>query len=61
MPVFSLQSPVLHSENIVLASNGAGGDELRRWIQFIDEECGGWAKRPVSTADQAQYILEEMC
>ncbi|WP_255681328.1 hypothetical protein [Natrinema sp. SYSU A 869] len=45
----------------MLASNGAGGDELRRWIQFIDEECGGWAKRPVSTADQAQYILEEMC
>ncbi|WP_226479141.1 hypothetical protein [Natrinema amylolyticum] len=59
VPVFSLREPILHVEGIVLASNGAGGDDLRRWIQFVDEECGGWAERPVSAADEAQDILEE--
>ncbi|NUC71731.1 hypothetical protein HTZ84_05305 [Haloterrigena sp. SYSU A558-1] len=60
VPVFSLEGPILHTEGIVLASNGAGGDDVRRWIQFIDQECGGWAERPISAADQAQDVLEEV-
>ncbi|WP_137288816.1 hypothetical protein [Natronorubrum halophilum] len=59
VPVFSLRGPALHSEGILLASNGAGGDDVRRWIQFIDQECGGWADRPVSAADRMQDILQE--
>ncbi|QCC60775.1 hypothetical protein NP511_02195 [Natrinema thermotolerans] len=66
VPVFSLEGPILHSEGIVLASNGAGGDDLRRWIAFVDQEIGdeddesGWAERPVSAADEAQDVLEEV-
>lgn len=41
VPVFRLRGPVLHTEGIVLASNGAGGDDVRRWIEFIGTEvCG---------------------
>ncbi|WP_435552739.1 hypothetical protein [Natrinema sp. CGMCC1.2065] len=66
VPVFSLEGPILHSEGVVLASNGAGGDALRRWIAFVDQEIGdeddesGWAERPVSAADQARDVLEEV-
>lgn len=60
VPVFSLRGPILHPEGILLGSMGEGGDDLRRWIQFIDQECGGWADRPVSAADQAQDVLEEV-
>ncbi|WP_090615412.1 hypothetical protein [Natrinema salaciae] len=60
VPVFSLWGPILHAESIELGPMGAGGDDLRRWIQFIDQECGGWSDRPVSAADQAQNILEEV-
>ena len=58
VPVFSLRGPILHTEGILLGSMGEGGDDLRRWIAFIDQECGGWAERPVSAADQAQDVLE---
>ncbi|QCW03582.1 hypothetical protein [Natrinema pallidum] len=66
VPVFELGGPILHSEGIVLGSMGAGGDALRNWIAFIDQEIGdeddesGWAERPVSAADHAQDILEEI-
>ncbi|QLG47879.1 hypothetical protein [Natrinema halophilum] len=60
VPVFSLRGPILHTERIELGSMGEGGDNLRRWIAFIDQECGGWANRPVSAADQAQDVLEEV-
>ncbi|SEQ00465.1 hypothetical protein [Natrinema salaciae] len=36
------------------------GEDLRRWIQFIDQECGGWADRPVSAVDEAQEVLEKV-
>ena len=63
VPVFSLRGPILHTEGILLGSMGEGGDDLRRWIAFIDQEVGdedesGWADRPVSAADQAQDVLE---
>ncbi|WP_137288613.1 hypothetical protein [Natronorubrum halophilum] len=66
VPVFSLRGPILHSEGILLASNGAGGDDVREWIAFIDQEIGdedesGWAERPISAADQMQDVLEEVC
>ncbi|QRV14239.1 hypothetical protein JMJ58_14990 [Haloterrigena salifodinae] len=66
VPVFSLEGPILHSEGIVLVSNGAGGNDVRRWIQFVDQEIAdaddecGWAERPISAADQAQDVLEEV-
>ncbi|WP_121744427.1 hypothetical protein [Natronorubrum halophilum] len=64
VPVFSLRGPILHSEGILLASNGAGGDDVRRWIQFIDQEIGdgdesSWGERPVSAVDRMQDILQE--
>ncbi|QLG47839.1 hypothetical protein [Natrinema halophilum] len=59
VPVFSLEGPILHTEAIELGPMGEGGEDLQRWIAFIDQECGGWADRPVSAADQAQDILEE--
>ncbi|WP_436344481.1 hypothetical protein [Natronorubrum sp. FCH18a] len=61
VPVFSLEGPILHTEGIELASNGAGGDDVREWIAFIGQECGGWADRPVSAADQLNDVLEEVC
>ena len=60
VPVFSLHGPILHTEDIELGSMGEGGEDLRRWIQFIDQECGGWADRPVSAADEAQEVLEKV-
>ncbi|WP_254532797.1 hypothetical protein [Natrinema gelatinilyticum] len=60
VPVFSLHGPILHTEAIELGPLGEGGEDLRRWIQFIDQECGGWADRPVSATDHAQNILEEV-
>ncbi|WP_254524935.1 hypothetical protein [Natrinema caseinilyticum] len=60
VPVFSFQNPILHTEAIELGPLGEGGEDLRRWIQFIDQECGGWTDRPVSAADHAQNILEEV-
>ncbi|WP_083873433.1 hypothetical protein [Natrialba aegyptia] len=65
VPVFRIQGPVLHTEDIVLASNGAGGDDVRRWIEFIGSEvCGdgdedGWKSRPVSVADQLQNVFKD--
>ncbi|WP_254533321.1 hypothetical protein [Natrinema gelatinilyticum] len=59
VPVFSLEGPILHTEAIELGPMGEGGEDLRRWIQFIDQERGGWADRPVSAADKAQDVLEE--
>ncbi|QLG50244.1 hypothetical protein [Natrinema halophilum] len=60
VPVFSLEGPILRTEAIELGPIGDGGEDLRRWIQFIDQECGGWADRPVSAANQAQDVLEEI-
>ncbi|WP_254526023.1 hypothetical protein [Natrinema caseinilyticum] len=59
VPVFSLEGPILHTEAIELGPMGEGGEDLRRWIQFIDQECGGWADRPVSAAEKAQDVIEE--
>ncbi|UHQ96346.1 hypothetical protein [Natrinema halophilum] len=59
VPVFSLEGPTLHTDAIELGPMGEGGEDLQRWTQFIDQECGGWADRPVSAADQAQDVLEE--
>ncbi|WP_254523167.1 hypothetical protein [Natrinema caseinilyticum] len=59
VPVFSLEDPIMHTEAIELGPMGEGCEDLQRWIQFINQECGGWADRPVSAADQAQDILEE--
>ncbi|ELY96202.1 hypothetical protein C483_00210 [Natrialba hulunbeirensis JCM 10989] len=65
VPRFRLRGPVLHTEDIALASNGAGGADVRRWIEFIGSEvCGdgdesGWKSRPVSVADQLQDVLKD--
>ncbi|WP_254531315.1 hypothetical protein [Natrinema gelatinilyticum] len=60
VPVFSLEGVILYTEAIELGPMDEGDEDPRRWIQFIDQECGGWADRPVSAADQAQDVLEEV-
>lgn len=56
VPVYRVRGPILHAED--LDQYGASKD-LTEWVQFIDEECGGWDERPKDICAIVQDELAE--